>query len=355
MALKLFNSKYGFSVGLDHDNVIDADGNIIANNLTVNNNTILANITATNITANTGVFTGNGSGLSSIAGSNVSGQVGNALVSGTVYANAQPNITSVGTLTSLGVTGNISAGNVSLANGNVAITYTPSSATGYGLTISAANTQGGTGYADFLKITNSSGGATNPNKSLRISSTGAIEIINSAYTTPLMILSDAGVMTVTGSISTSGSLEVSGKKAVNGPSFRAYANSNQTITSGSQEKVTFAAETFDTDGCFANSRFTPTVEGYYQFNSTVRLDGGAGSNECMIILYKNGSEYARGWNSSGTQFASGFWSMSVSDVAYANGSSDYFEVYVQQTDGANKTTTAGSAITHFSAVMVRGA
>ena len=47
-----------------------------------------------------------------VAGGNVSGQVGNALVASTVYTSAQPNITSVGTLTSLAVTGNISAANV---------------------------------------------------------------------------------------------------------------------------------------------------------------------------------------------------------------------------------------------------
>ena len=43
----------------------------------------------------------------SVAGANVSGQVANALVAGTVYTNAQPNITSTGTLTSLNVSGNI--------------------------------------------------------------------------------------------------------------------------------------------------------------------------------------------------------------------------------------------------------
>jgi hypothetical protein len=106
-------------------------------------------VTAVSFTANTGVFTGNGSGLSAItganvsgavsfattanavaganvsgavsfattanavAGANVSGQVGNALVSGTVYTAAQPNITSLGTLTNLTVSGNIVAGNIS--------------------------------------------------------------------------------------------------------------------------------------------------------------------------------------------------------------------------------------------------
>jgi len=64
-------------------------------------------VTAVAFTANTGIFTGNGSGLTNIAGANVTGQVGNALVSGTVYTAAQPNITSVGTLTSLGVNGTV--------------------------------------------------------------------------------------------------------------------------------------------------------------------------------------------------------------------------------------------------------
>jgi hypothetical protein len=57
-----------------------------------------------------GTITGNGVGLSDIAGANVTGQVANALVAGTVYTNAQPNITSVGSLTSLDVVGNITLG-----------------------------------------------------------------------------------------------------------------------------------------------------------------------------------------------------------------------------------------------------
>ena len=59
-------------------------------------------------------FSGNGASLSSITGANVTGQVGNALVAGTVYTNAQPNITSVGTLTSLTVSGNLVPTNIVL-------------------------------------------------------------------------------------------------------------------------------------------------------------------------------------------------------------------------------------------------
>jgi hypothetical protein len=98
--------------------VVDAAQSNITSVGTLTGLSVNGGITAANITANTGVFTGNGSGLSALAGGNVTGQVANALLAGTVYTNAQPNITSVGTLTSLAVTGNATAGNVS-ATGDV--------------------------------------------------------------------------------------------------------------------------------------------------------------------------------------------------------------------------------------------
>ena len=246
-----------------------------------------------------------------------------------------------------GVATNTAPGIISATNLN--INYTPATTTGYGLSISAANTQGGTGYADFLKVTNTTSGATNPNKSLRMNSTGSIEIINSAYTSTLMLLSDAGAMSV------SGSYQVNGKQAVNGPAFRAYIDSGQAITSGSQQKVTFGSETFDTNGNFSSSRFTPTVEGYYQLNATVRIEGNSGTGEVMITIWKNGSEYARGTNEGGTEQGANWYSLQVSDLAYANGTGDYFEIYIQQTSGGNRNTTAGTNISYFSGSMVRGA
>lgn len=50
-------------------------------------------------------YIGNGSQLTSITGNSVTGQVGNALVAGTVYTNAQPNITGLGMLANLTVNG----------------------------------------------------------------------------------------------------------------------------------------------------------------------------------------------------------------------------------------------------------
>ena len=85
-------------------------------------------VTAANFTANTGVFTGNGSGLSAIPGANVTGTVanatyattaGSATTAGTVTTNAQPNITSVGALTGLTVTGNTNLGKATVSGGTV--------------------------------------------------------------------------------------------------------------------------------------------------------------------------------------------------------------------------------------------
>ena len=75
----------------------------------------MANLTVTN-NSSALLFIGSGANLTNLPGGNVVGQVGNALIAGTVYTNAQPNITSVGILSSLSVTGTITSGNASLGN-----------------------------------------------------------------------------------------------------------------------------------------------------------------------------------------------------------------------------------------------
>ena len=95
----------------------DANGNISVANINVTNNAVISgNLSVANVvTAN--YIVGNGNGIANITGANVTGQVPNALVSGTVYTGAQPNITSVGTLSNLAVTGNTTTGNVTMSSG----------------------------------------------------------------------------------------------------------------------------------------------------------------------------------------------------------------------------------------------
>ena len=85
---------------------ITASGNVTANAVTANVITSTGNVTGNILVAN--YFTGNGSNISSITGANVTGTVANAnyaAYAGNITIATQPNITSVGTLSSLVVSG----------------------------------------------------------------------------------------------------------------------------------------------------------------------------------------------------------------------------------------------------------
>ena len=235
--------------------------------------------------------------------------------------------------------------------GNLNISYTPPTPTGFALTIMSSNTNGGVGYADFLKVTNSYSGATSSNKSFRLNNGGIIEIINSAYSATILSLTD------TGDLSVSGKISINGNQVVNGPAFSAYAAANtQTIPNNAQTKVLFQTEEYDTNNCYSSSKFTPNVAGYYQLNSMVRIDGASGTGEFTIFLYKNGVQYKRGTNNGGTQIATNLWTLLVNSIAYANGTTDYFEIYVYQSSGGSRNVTAENTvdITWFNGCMLRG-
>ena len=131
---RLVNGNY--QLILNSDGLVTAPGSLVA---------------AGNISAN--YFIGNGSQLSSITGANVTGQVGNALVAtlavvaGTVSANAQPNITSVGVLSQITVTGNVTGGNLVTAG---IITSTGNIVTGANAVVSGYVTATGNVTANFF-------------------------------------------------------------------------------------------------------------------------------------------------------------------------------------------------------------
>ena len=104
--------------GVNVSGYITTTGNVTVGNI-IGNGQALTGLTGANVTGAVAYATT----ANSVAGANVSGQVGNALVAGTVYTNAQPNITSVGTLTTLAVTGALSAGDTTIA-GNLTVTGT---------------------------------------------------------------------------------------------------------------------------------------------------------------------------------------------------------------------------------------
>ena len=105
------------ATGTPDELVITATGVNVAGTFNATGNANVGNIGAAR-----GVFTniaGEGGNISNIQGANVSGAVSSATTAGTVTTNAQPNITSVGTLTSVAVTGNATAGNVYANSGTI--------------------------------------------------------------------------------------------------------------------------------------------------------------------------------------------------------------------------------------------
>jgi hypothetical protein len=123
--LKNENDSSNVKIGLDGNVTISVLGTtntgiFSGSNLTIKDTIISANANLGDI-ASANFFVGNGNSLANIRGANVTGFVPNAVYSnnaGTVTTNAQPNITSLGTLTSLAVTGatNPSLGNAVTAN-----------------------------------------------------------------------------------------------------------------------------------------------------------------------------------------------------------------------------------------------
>jgi hypothetical protein len=149
--------------------------------------------------------------------------------------------------------------------------------------------------------------------------------------------------------SASGTVMVSG----NMPAFRAYSNAAQSISATTFTKVTFQVEDFDTNNNFDSSRFTPTVAGYYQISATVRIGGLASGNLLYVSIYKNGSANTEIFNTN--QGAAGDASGGGSALFYMNGSTDYLEIYVYQSNASSKNTVAGSQFVWFTGAMVRAA
>jgi hypothetical protein len=142
----------------------------------------------------------------------------------------------------------------------------------------------------------------------------------------------------------------------NGPAFSAYKSSSTNQTDGVLTKVVFETEQWDTANCYDNTtgRFTPNVAGYYQLNASIdAINSNSGPLSLSSIqLYKNGSAFKVGsFNQAKIPNAV------FSGTVYANGTTDYFEIYYSETGGvgAYGGTGSNSIWTWFDGYMVRAA
>ena len=170
---------------------------------------------------------------------------------------------------------------------------------------------------------------------------GAIPATNGAVTTPYIL---------DGAVSQSKlGLNIAGT----GPSFYAYASTNQTgVSSGTWTKVNLGSKSLDSNNNFASSRFTPTVAGWYMFNASVYCATSTNMTNARISFYQNGSQVLTGpifYNASTDQIVNG------SGMYYMNGTTDYMELYgiINGGSGAQFAGSGGSIYTFMQGFMVR--
>jgi hypothetical protein len=152
--------------------------------------------------------------------------------------------------------------------------------------------------------------------------------------------------TTNGTIITTGSTF-----AGTGPAFRAYQDTGQTISNTTFTKVTLATEDYDTASCFASSRFTPTVAGYYLCTGNIRFSASTAGPVIVAAIYKNGAAYQNFEGSTNSSDSS----TQVTSLVYLNGSTDYVELYTYQNYGGNRSTTSGASQTSFQGFLARAA
>lgn len=131
--------------------------------------------------------------------------------------------------------------------------------------------------------------------------------------------------------------------------FQAGAASGQTISHNVDTKLVLPTEDFDSHGYFDNAtnyRFTPGTAGKYVITSRILGSAHDTTNQYWTLRIKKNGSTNVSINSIQPRGAgaSDEWSVITSTIVSFNGTTDYVETYVQQTNTgtASKTLGAGS-------------
>jgi hypothetical protein len=164
------------------------------------------------------------------------------------------------------------------------------------IVFSGSNTIGGTGYTDFIKVTNTAAGATNINKTFRVNNTGGLEIVNSAYSNLALSLSDSGNLVAGGTITP---LAWSA-----GQTIKDTMLSNTDVTVNS---TTIGAT--GSDVAFITYNYTPVSSNSYLIIhyhlGKYDASSGTGNDSWYSTISVDGGEIVFGWQNTVNGFRSG--------------------------------------------------
>ncbi len=139
------------------------------------------------------------------------------------------------------------------------------------------------------------------------------------------------------------------KGALNTPFIQVYLSSNQTLTNGQFDKITFDSETYDTGSNFASNKFTVPSDGagYYYIELKVDFDYGTevpNDKKCKIVLggstnlsegFNNGDGQPYGTvncstivNLSATNYIEGFAYVQNGTASFAKSGSAYTQMKI---------------------------
>jgi uncharacterized protein YegP (UPF0339 family) len=149
-------------------------------------------------------------------------------------------------------------------------------------------------------------------------------------------------------------IDVTGNIVTDAPAFSVTLSANQSMATSTNTKIQWDTSEFDLTDDFdttTNYRFTPSVEGYYLFNFNLFMD----ANNTQLIfrgqLYKNGSLHKRGLQQADSIATDTTANGSI--LAYANGTTDYFELYMYHNLGSTRNLQSNSSLNYFQGFLVR--
>ena len=331
---------------------------------------VTGNLTAGNANlgnlATANYFSGSGNLLSNIQGANVSGQVSNALVAGTVYTAAQPNITSVGTLSSLTVTANANVGNLNATTAVIASILTSNVATGTAPLIVTSTTKVANLNVDMLEgyhasIINSANTVVIRDANSNITGnniSGTLSTAAQPNITSIGTLSSLGVTgnITAGNLSLSGNvtstLKVTGNANVGNLNTTGDVNANNLILTGNL----IVSGTTTTVNSTTTSIVDPIVEqGGGANNATLTTNDNKDRGTTLHYYSGSAIDAFMGWKNANSEFIFASNASVTNDIVivnnYGNVRANYFIGNGSQLTGI-AATTAVSLINGTSNVVV---